>query len=132
VSSLRAPWQNGPYKTQHTEQHKTRKTPRRNKHLEKAIFCVLKFKLPVCVLLRLWKLYLMFLLYKMNKYWHNWIIYCTGACLTVSLRGFRTKAIKQHVLIYGKKGALMIFCVITSGSKTLIFFIFFFARYARD
>jgi len=37
MSSLRAPRQNDPYKTQHTEQHKTRRTPRRNRHLYKNI-----------------------------------------------------------------------------------------------
>ena len=34
MSSLRAPWQNGPYHNQHIEQHKTCRTPRRNRHLE--------------------------------------------------------------------------------------------------
>jgi len=38
MSGLRAPWQNGPYKNQHTEQHKNiYLTPRRNIHLEKTI-----------------------------------------------------------------------------------------------
>ena len=40
MSSLRAPWQNGPYKIQHTEQHKTRRTPRRSRHLEKNLVLV--------------------------------------------------------------------------------------------
>ena len=31
-SSLRAPWQHGPYKNKHIEQHKTRKTTGRNGH----------------------------------------------------------------------------------------------------
>jgi len=35
MSSLREPWQNGPSKNHHTEQHKTRGTPRRNIQLEK-------------------------------------------------------------------------------------------------
>ena len=36
MSSLRAPWQNGPYKNQHTEHHKkTQRTPKRTRHLEK-------------------------------------------------------------------------------------------------
>ena len=35
MSSLRALWQNSPYKNQHTEQHKTRRTPLRNRHFEK-------------------------------------------------------------------------------------------------
>ena len=40
MSSLRAPWQNGPYKNQHTERQKARRTPWRNIHLEKTILCV--------------------------------------------------------------------------------------------
>jgi len=32
--SLRAPWQNGPYKNKHIEQHKTRRSTRRNGHSE--------------------------------------------------------------------------------------------------
>ena len=38
MSSLKAPWQNGTYKNNYTEQHKTRRTPRRNKYLEQTIF----------------------------------------------------------------------------------------------
>jgi len=37
MSSLRAPWQNGPYKKQLKEQHKTLRTPRHNRYLEKNI-----------------------------------------------------------------------------------------------
>jgi len=33
MSSLRAPWQNGPYENQHTKN--PHRTPRRNRHLEK-------------------------------------------------------------------------------------------------
>jgi len=40
MSSLGAPWQNGPYKNQHAEQQKTRKTPRHNGHLEDFSFCI--------------------------------------------------------------------------------------------
>ena len=36
-SSLRAPWQNGPHKNQHTERHKTRRTPWCNRHLKKCV-----------------------------------------------------------------------------------------------
>jgi len=35
MSSLRAPWQNGPYESQYKEQHKTQRTPRRNRLSEK-------------------------------------------------------------------------------------------------
>jgi len=36
---LRAPWQNGPYKkNRHIKQHKTCRTPRRNRYSEKKIF----------------------------------------------------------------------------------------------
>ena len=38
MSSLRTPWQHGPYTYKHTEQHKhTRRTPRRKKHSEKSL-----------------------------------------------------------------------------------------------
>ena len=44
MSSLRVPWQNGLYINQLTEQHKTRRTPKRNRHLEKkTIFCFSDF-----------------------------------------------------------------------------------------
>ena len=34
MSSIRAPWKNGPYKNKHTGQHKTHRTQRRNIHSE--------------------------------------------------------------------------------------------------
>ena len=41
MSSFKAPWQNDPYTETHTEQYKTRRTPRRNIHSEKNYFwCV--------------------------------------------------------------------------------------------
>jgi len=43
MSSLGAPWQNDPYKNQHAEQQKTRKTPRHNRHLEDFFFLYFVF-----------------------------------------------------------------------------------------
>ena len=54
MSSLRAPWQNGPYKKpthRTTQKHNT--TPRRSRHLEKKVFIILfylKLKLKLCLL----------------------------------------------------------------------------------
>jgi len=42
MSSLWAPWQNGPYRKQITERHKTRRTPWRNRYLEKVFVCVVR------------------------------------------------------------------------------------------
>ena len=46
-SSLRAPWQNGPYKTNTQHDTKTRTTSWRNRHLEKLYFCVFRNKKSV-------------------------------------------------------------------------------------
>ena len=48
MSSLRAPWKNGPYKNKHTEQHKKNKKHQDETDIQKKhYFCVLRIVLLV-------------------------------------------------------------------------------------